>query len=388
LTLFRQPPAWSPLTLRALLAGIRAAWGTGGRMARAALEADLTSSYDSRRVYLTDSGTSALTLALQVAHASTDAPVALPAYCCYDMATAADGAATPFHLYDLDPRTLGPDLDSLRRAFEAGARTVVVAHLYGLPVDLARVQALAAGWGAVVIEDAAQGSGCEWQGRPAGAHGDLGVLSFGRGKGVTGGRGGALLMNAPRLLAAAERAWDSASGPRSPRGSVRDLLLLVAQWLFGRPSLYWVPASFPFLGLGETVYRPSHPVGGISALAAGVLGQTRPLARQEALVRRETAIRIQAALSAFTHFRPPEGWVAGWLRYPLVLQRTAEVTASRYYRSRGVTRGYPGSIAELPGFGARRINAQDEFGGADELVDRLITIPSHRYVRSARVPAF
>ncbi len=32
-------------------------------------------------------------------------------------------------------------------------------------------------------------------GRPAGAHGALGVLSFGRGKGVTGGKGGALLVN-------------------------------------------------------------------------------------------------------------------------------------------------------------------------------------------------
>ncbi len=48
--------------------------------------------------------------------------------------------------------------------FEAGARSVVVAHLYGVPADLAAVQALAAEFGAILIEDAAQGSGCEWRG--------------------------------------------------------------------------------------------------------------------------------------------------------------------------------------------------------------------------------
>ncbi len=192
----------------------------------------------------------------------------------------------------------------------------------------------------------------------------------------------------PRLLAAAERAWSSATGPRSPRGALRDLLLLTAQWLFGRPSLYWIPASLPFLGLGETVYRPAHPVGGISALAAGELGRTRPLARAEAQVRRDNALRIQTALLESTHLRAPEGWMAGLLRYPVVLQRTAEAQTSRYYVACGVSRGYPGSIAELPGFGARRINTQDGFLGADELVRRLVTLPAHQHVRSARVPAF
>ena len=163
-----------------------------------------------------------MTLALEVAAAVTHAPVALPAYCCYDVATAADGAGVAFHLYDLEPETLSPDLASLRRSFDAGARSVVVAHLYGVPADLAAVRALAAEFGAIVIEDAAQGSGCEWRGRPAGAHGALGVLSFGRGKGVTGGKGGALLVNEPSLQAAAAAAWEASTGIRTPRGSLRD----------------------------------------------------------------------------------------------------------------------------------------------------------------------
>ena len=76
-------------------------------------------------------------------------------------------------------------------------------------------------------------------------------MSFGRGKGVTGGRGGALLVNP---------GWRGGSdeSPLLPgiRG-VMEVPALKAQWLLARPWLYRIPASLPFLGLGDTVYRPS-----------------------------------------------------------------------------------------------------------------------------------
>jgi len=387
-TFFRQPPVWSPLTLGALLSGFRAAWLGGGDRARRLLAAELQGAYDPQALYLTDSGTSALTIALQVAKATTGAPAALPAYCCYDLATATDGAGIPFLLYDLDPGTLSPDLGSLRRAFEAGARCVVVAHLYGVPADFGAVQALASEFGAIVIEDAAQASGCEWRGRPAGAHGALGVLSFGRGKGVTGGKGGALLVNVEGLLVTAASAWAGRAGPRAPRGSLKDYLLLKAQWLLGRPALYWIPSSLPFLGLGETKYRASKPIADISSLAAGVLLRTRKAVPGEVATRRANAASLQAAVVGAALIAPAPGWKAGWLRFPVVLQRTAAPARDDYLARSGVARGYPKSLADLPGFGPRRLNAIDEFRGARLLAERLITLPTHRFVRSAQVPAF
>src|SRR5215831_17047378 len=47
--------------------------------------------------------------------------------------------------------------------------------------------------GVAVVEDAAQCPGASVQGRPAGAWGDVGVLSFGGSKLLSAGRGGALL---------------------------------------------------------------------------------------------------------------------------------------------------------------------------------------------------
>jgi len=383
-----QPPVWSPLSLRALLAGFWAAWLTDGRTARRNVAQLLRAEYQPRELYLMDSGTSALTVALQAAHALTQAPVALPAYCCYDIATAADGAAAPFYLYDVDPSSLSPDLPSLRRALESGAKSVVVAHLYGVPADLATTQALASEFGAVVIEDAAQGSGCEWKGKPAGAHGALGVLSFGRGKGVTGGKGGALLVNDPRFLNAVSAGWGAADGPHTPRGSFKDYVLLKAQWLFGRPLLYWIPASLPFLGLGKTTYRAPHPVGGLSALAAGVLGRTIRLVPAEVGVRRKNASRLQAGLRNVSPVGIPPDWEPGWLRLPIVLQRTAKEVLTSYHSRAGILGGYPSSLADLAGFGARRLNPKDEFPGARVLAERLATLPTHRFVRSTGSPAF
>jgi len=348
----------------------------------------LQAAYVPRKLYLTDSGTSALTVALQALKSLTGAPVALPAYCCYDIATATDGAGIPFLLYDLDPGTLSPDLASLRRAFELGAGGVVVAHLYGVPADLGAVQALAAEFGAVVIEDAAQGSGCEWRGRPAGTHGALGVLSFGRGKGVTGGKGGALLVNDERLVAATEAAWAGRAGARAPRGSLKDYILLKAQWLLGRPALYWIPAGLPFLGLGETRYRAPRPVGGISMLAAGVLLRTLRLVPDEVVIRRANAARLQAMVSAVGKVEPPPDWQAGWLRYPVVLQGTAPEPVKGHHVRNGVARGYPQSLADLAGFSRRRLNRSAAFPGAATLAERLVTIPTHRFVRGAKIPAF
>ncbi len=91
--------------------------------------------------------------------------MALPAFTCFDVATAAVAAALPVVLYDIDPATLAPDFDSLELCLQQGARVVVVSPLYGMPVDWDLVERSAARYGAVVIEDAAQGHGARWRGR-------------------------------------------------------------------------------------------------------------------------------------------------------------------------------------------------------------------------------
>jgi dTDP-4-amino-4,6-dideoxygalactose transaminase len=337
----------------------------------------LLGQYSAYDVILTDSGTSALALALKVLRDETDAPVALPAYCCYDVATAAAGAGVRILWYDLDPATLSPDLGSLRACFRAGARSVVVAHLYGLPADIGSVESLADEFDALLIEDAAQGSGCAWRERPAGAHGALGVLSFGRGKGMTGGKGGALLINDERLAETALSMWNRAGRPARPRGSLPELMALGAQWLFGRPALYGIPARLPFLGLGETIYRQPHPLAGLTALAAGVLAKTLPLARDEAALRRLNAGGWRAALSGNVQCTPPADWTAGWLRFPIVLPAPALEMLTSWMVAGGAARGYPLALPDLEVVRANGTADAGRFPGARLLAERLATLPTY-----------
>jgi dTDP-4-amino-4,6-dideoxygalactose transaminase len=371
-----QPPVRSPLTLGAIGAGIRAAAG-GGASPRAAISRRITDQFAATAVTLTDSGTTALALALRLAAAGRPGrPILLPAWGCYDLATAADAADLPVAFYDLDPGTLGPRWDSLERALLLEPAAAVAAHFYGVPVDWPRFARLTSAAGAVPIEDAAQGAGGSASGRPLGGAGDLAVLSFGRGKGITGGKGGALLAHGEIWVSALE-----SLGLRGRRGGVRDLIVLLAQWLLTRPALYGLPAGLPWLGLGQTVYHPPHSAEGLTALAAGVLTVTMTLAAAEAAIRREHAEILLQRLE-----RVPCGLVslppdtqAGWLRMPVRLtsRDNSAVVADPIARSLGIYQGYPMVLGDLPGFGRRVVAAEAPIPGARELARTLVTLPTH-----------
>ncbi|HET7599018.1 MAG TPA: hypothetical protein VFK09_01925, partial [Gemmatimonadales bacterium] len=100
MTLRAELPVYSPLSLGALAAGVAGMFAADHR---AGLERALADEYGSAAVLLTDSGTSALALALRAAVRERPGAVALPAYGCYDIATAADAAEVRFALYDIEP---------------------------------------------------------------------------------------------------------------------------------------------------------------------------------------------------------------------------------------------------------------------------------------------
>jgi perosamine synthetase len=372
------PPVHSPVTPDAIVSGIGACLG-GAARARAEVRAALIDRFGSAGVLLTDSGTSALALALRAATARAPGPVALPAYSCYDVATAADAAEVEVLLYDLDPATLGPDPAAIQRVLTQGATTVVVTHLYGIPVDLAAIKAIMTRYDALLIEDAAQGAGACQYGRPLGGFGSLALLSFGRGKGVTAGRGGALLANDPDGVAALARVADRlARGHTAPT----DPVALVAQWLLARPSLYRIPASLPFLGLGETVYRAPHEARDMSTLAIGVLRRSLEGADGEARIRRAHAARLLDSLNragaSLSAVRPPSDVMPGYLRLPALVSAPArERFRSAAARRLGIMPGYPGTLADLAGFGTRARNGSVGFPGARHLVESLFTLPTH-----------
>src|SRR3989442_13700286 len=99
-----------------MVAGVRSpARGPPPEGAQERLIALLRQRYSPRAVFLTDSGTTALSAALiGIVQDRPGSAVALPAFSCYDVATAADGANVPVRLYDTDPHSLAQYLASLQ----------------------------------------------------------------------------------------------------------------------------------------------------------------------------------------------------------------------------------------------------------------------------------
>ena len=375
MTVRRLPPVYSPITFRALLAGAAGVFRADQRhhiIERVAAE------WASRDCLLTGSGTAALTLALKASVDKKSPLVALPAYGCYDLATAADGANCNVVLYDLDPETLGPRADSLQRALAREPAAVVLVHQYGIPVDATAWRTRCDAVGALIIEDAAQAVGASLRSKPLGSFGSLAVLSFGRGKGLTGGSGGALLANDAQGATLLSRIRESLKNGEAGWG---DLIRAGAQWLLGRPGVYAIPAALPFLRLGETIYHEPAALTGLSKAAAPMLQSVWVRSLEAAATRRANAAVLLETARKNNLWRTID--VAadaqpGYLRLPLLPTNTDQKSVLNGSAVQlGITPGYPMPLDQLPGFRDRCVNLADRFPGATLLSKRLITLPTH-----------
>lgn len=367
-----QLAAYSPVGRTAIADAVLAAMGLLRTRAPAKLRERLLERYRARDVLLCGSGTQALQHAIQMLMRGSrgGGVVALPAFNCYDMASAAIGAGARVALYDVDPDTLAPDRASFERVLAAGASAAVLACLYGVPFDWNTLAAIALRYGVPLVEDAAQGHGASWRGVPLGALGGTSIISFGRGKGWTGGNGGAVLErdgSATQTLSAD----DTAPGARTAIG-------LVAQWVLGRPSLYGLPRSIPSLALGETVYHaPVTPTAMSTAAAAAALAN-EAASHAEGQRRVVNAIHFTESLAASRArlIRVPADARPGYIRFPVRLRDGMRSLPARAAEL-GVAPSYPTTLAELPELRGSLVAIDTVFPGADRLARELVTLPVH-----------
>ncbi len=384
-----QLPVHSPIGIGDLASGA-ADLVLGGRGADV-LRAEIRRSYDADDVLLCSSGTHALQIALLSSRASEASPlssrasaaregsIAPPAYCCYDVATAAVGAGCKIALYDIDPETLTPNLDSLRRVFISGGSVAVIAPLYGVPIPWEPLEALAAEYGATLIEDAAQGHGALWRGRPLGSLGRLSVLSFGRGKGWTGGKGGALLARGGAELPDVDL-------PGAPwLDDAFTYGVGWAQWALGRPTLYAIPSSVPGLELGETHYREPSAPRQIPRTAPAMLLHSRNAATESVVIRRRNGEMVLAMLEGSREIETiqihPDA-TPGYLRLPMLLQSgMTSLPDPDRAKKLGIAPGYPTTLGALEAVQNRLTGPETIWPGADRLVRDLVTLPTHSRLR-------
>jgi dTDP-4-amino-4,6-dideoxygalactose transaminase len=140
-----------------------------------------------------NSGTDALILALRGLGVGPGDEVITSSFSFFATAEAISAVgATPVFV-DVEESSYLIDLDQLEAAITPATKVLLPVHLFGRPVDMERVCAIAARHGLKVVEDCAQATGASWAGRPVGSWGDVGCFSFFPTKNLGGaGDGGAV----------------------------------------------------------------------------------------------------------------------------------------------------------------------------------------------------
>lgn len=107
--------------------------------------------------------------------------------------------ATPVFV-DIDLDTFNLDLDQVEAAITPRTKALLPVNLFGQPVDMTRLMAIAQRHNLAVIEDCAQSTGAEWAGRKVGSIGHIGCFSFFPTKNLGAcGDGGAVTTDDPVL---------------------------------------------------------------------------------------------------------------------------------------------------------------------------------------------
>jgi perosamine synthetase len=139
-----------------------------------------------RHAVATNSGTSALHLALLALGVGPGDEVIIPSYVCCALLNAVNyTGATPI-LADIYADTYNLDAADVKKRLSSRTRAIIVPHLFGLAADLDSLLAL----GIPLIEDCAQAVGAEYARRPVGTFGVAAIFSFYATKVMTTGEGG------------------------------------------------------------------------------------------------------------------------------------------------------------------------------------------------------
>jgi dTDP-4-amino-4,6-dideoxygalactose transaminase len=107
---------------------------------------------------------------------------------------------------DSEPETwnMSPELleAAIKDRLEKGknVKAIIPVHLYGMPVKMNEIMAIARKYNIPVLEDAAEALGSSIDGRMCGTFGDIAALSFNGNKIITTSGGGALVSNNPELV--------------------------------------------------------------------------------------------------------------------------------------------------------------------------------------------
>lgn len=145
------------------------------------------------------SGSAALDCAVLALNLPKGSEIIVPTFTIISCVAAIVRAECKPVLIDSQPATWNMDVERIEEKITANTRAIMVVHIYGLPVDMDPVLALANKYGLKIIEDAAEQHGQLYKDRPVGSLGDISIFSFYPNKHITTGEGGMIVTDDAQL---------------------------------------------------------------------------------------------------------------------------------------------------------------------------------------------
>jgi len=146
----------------------------------------------------TNSGTSALYIALKVGGIRADSTVVVPTYACTALLDAVYACGATAVACDTAPNNFNPSADEFITAIsKCSADAVIAVHTFGRTVDIKKI--VEAFPKVLVIEDCCHSLGAQFDG-VRGGYGSISVYSFYATKIITGGEGGLIWSRSDKII--------------------------------------------------------------------------------------------------------------------------------------------------------------------------------------------
>lgn len=160
--------------------------------------------FNSNKILLTTSGTSALEMAAILLDIKDGDEVIMPSYTFVSTADAFVMVGAKVIFVDVNPKTMNIDENEIEKAITSKTKAIVVVHYAGISPDMDKIMKIAKEYNLKVVEDAAQGFMAKYKEKYLGTIGDLGCYSFHETKNYSMGEGGAISINDSKLIERAE----------------------------------------------------------------------------------------------------------------------------------------------------------------------------------------
>lgn len=194
-------PVWDQDAEKDVIEMLRSGrWWRGHGEAVADFEKKYAGIIGAKRCLATASGTTALLVALHVLGVDAGDEVLVSPYtfiATYNVIFM--NKALPVFV-DTDPETFLINPAKMEERITDRTSAILPVHIYGLPVDMDKVNAVAKKHNLKVIEDACQAWLGEYKGKKLGTLGDLGCFSFQNSKNLPTGEGGAVVGNNDEIM--------------------------------------------------------------------------------------------------------------------------------------------------------------------------------------------